>query len=472
MAPTPKHTSERRADRSDEENKQSRLGYASQGLRSPISRIDTEPTPSPDQRLSRSENPLLAQNGSPTTPYSSVPYSPAASAHPLDEPNQRFRYSSLTSGARSAIGAPRSRLNRTSPESSPRSPQTNEERRSSLHESRLHRQSALSTIRSSRQPSTSEVTEQARGDTERARADGTESTLSTTAPSTVWDELDDLKSRIRKLELTGKLPPSSQAAISGAAQERPRTAATTVTGLFTSPRHHRKVSTPSADTENATQNQVHPLLQSALAKAKAVLSSDVYKALEATITDALTLSTLLGVNTAPSGTVSVVNGAYSSSDRHARRKADGVCRSLTELCLALTDEELTRNRSPAGHVMNSQNQRSNGGENHTHVPSPSYTRAASHEPEGLERRQSISSRVSSRLESRRASLVNHSPGTTGTDNNLPQSSPGVHPPPSRLHRISTSLRSRRVPANEEQRESARQHTRSLSRAMKIGRAHV
>lgn len=391
-------------------------------------------------------------------------HSPAASAHPLDEPH-RFRYSTLTSGARSAIGAPRSRLSRTSPDSSPRSPSNNEGRRSSLYDSRLHRQSALSTIRSSRQPSTSEVTERARGETDRARADGTESTLSTTAPSTVWDELDDLKSRIRKLELTGKLPPSSQAAISGAAQERPRTAATTVTALSTSPRHHRKVSTPSAETDNAVQNQVHPLLQSALAKAKAVLSSDVYKALEATIADALALSTMLGVNTAPSGTVSVVNGGYSSSERHARRKADSVCRSLTELCLALTDEELKRNRSPPSHLSSAHTQRLNGGESESHAPPPSYSRAGSHEPEGLERRQSISSRVSSRLEARRASLVNPIPATAGTDPNPPQSSPNAQPPPSRLHRISASLRSRRMPTEEEQRETPSQHSRSLSRAL-------
>lgn len=407
---------------------------------------------------------MLSQNGSPTVPYSANPHSTAASAHPLDEPH-RFRYSSLTSGARSTIGAPRSRLSRTSPDSSPRSPSNNEERRSSLYDSRLHRQSALSTIRSSRQPSTSEATERARGEIDRARVDGTESTLSTTAPSTVWDELDDLKSRIRKLELTGKLPPSSQAAISGAAQERPRTAATTVTAVSTSPRHHRKVSTPSAEADNAVQNQVHPLLQSALAKAKAVLSSDVYKALEATITDALTLSTMLGANTAPSGTVSVVNGGYGSSERQTRRKADSVCRSLTELCLALTDEELRRNRSPPSHPSSAHTQRLNG-ESESHAPTPSYARAGSHEPEGIERRQSISGRVSSRLEARRASLVNPTSGTAGTDPNLSQSSPNAQPPPpSRLHRMSTSLRSRRVPADEEHREMPSQHSRSLSRVL-------
>jgi len=407
---------------------------------------------------------LHSQNSSPTIPYSSIPHSFAASAHPLDEPN-RFRYSSLTTGARSTVGAPRSRLGRTSPETSPRSPPTNGDLFASVQDSRRHRRSTLSTVRSSREPSASEATERVLADAERARLDGTESTLSTTAPSTVWDELDDLKSRIRKLEITGKLPPSSQAAISGVNQERPRTATTTPT---TSPRHYRKASIPSADAENAVQNPVHPLLQSALTKAKAVLTSDVYMALEATIGDALALSTMLGVNTAPSGSMSVVNGVYSSPERHARRKADSVCRGLTELCLALTDEQLKRGgarSSPTGGAQ--QPQRSNGGVTGSAAPTYTYQRAPSHEPEGverLERRQSTSSRLPSRLEARRASLISQSPGTPVTDTKPAPSSPGAAPPPSRLHRISTSLRTRRPPADEENRETATPHNRSLSRA--------
>ncbi|KAJ6106304.1 hypothetical protein N7512_009821 [Penicillium capsulatum] len=424
--------------------RRSRLGYSGPSLRSPTSRFDPEQTPSPDQRLNNADDPLLSQNGSPTIPYSSATYSPAASAHPLDEP-ARFRYSTLNSGARSTIGVPRSRLSRTSPETSPRSPAINGERRSSLHDSRL-RHSALSTIRSSRQPSASEATERVRAEPEKPRADGTESTLSTTAPST--------------LELTGKLPPSSQAAMTGVAQERPRTAATTVTALSTSPRHYRKVSTPSADADSALQSQVHPILQSALEKAKAVLGSDVYAALEVTINDALTLSTILGVNTAPSGTVSVVNGGYSSSDRHARRKADSVCRSLTELCLTLTDEQLKKNQSPPR-----QSQRANSGDTETLRPGSAYQRSSSHEPENVERseRRQSTSRISSRLESRRASLAKPSPGTA-TETSSAQS-PTIPTPPSRLHRISTSLRSRRLPVDEQGGETPSPHSRSLSRAV-------
>ncbi|KAJ5933419.1 hypothetical protein N7454_005748 [Penicillium verhagenii] len=447
--------------------RRSRVGYSSGSLRSPTTR-DEEYTPSPDHRPNNVDNPLHSQNGSSTLQYTSVPHSPAASAHPLED-SSRFRYSGLTSGARSTIGVTRSRLGRISPETSPRSPVVNRdheprERRASLHESRFHRNSGLSSVRSSRGLSTSEVTERAQDDTEKARVDETESNLSTTAPSTVWDQLDDLKSRIRKLELTGKLPPSSQAAISGS-NDRPRTAATTMTALSTSPKHYRKASSPSMESENTVQNHVHPILQSALAKAKMVLNNDVYAALEVTIADALALSTMLGVSTAPSGSVSVVNGGYGSSERHARRKADSVCRSLTELCLALTDAELKRCRpsSSQGPTSTSTLQpRANGSEVESLRPTSSY-RATSHEPEGLERRPSTN-RISSRLEARRASVANPSPGSTVEPK--PAQSPNLPTPPSRLHRISTSLRSRRAPATEDTGlETPNPHSRSLSRAI-------
>ncbi|KAJ5903088.1 hypothetical protein N7504_005471 [Penicillium tannophilum] len=441
--------------------RRSRLGHSSGSLRSPTAR-DEEHTPSPDHRPSNFDSPLHLQNGS-TLSYNPVPHSPAASAHPLDD-SSRFRYSSL-SGARSTIGAPRSRLSRTSPETSPRSPAVSREhqpreRAASLHESRLYRHSGLSTVRGSRQPSTSEATERALDDVEKSRADGSESNLSTTAPSTVWDQLDDLKSRIRKLELTGKLPPSSQAAISGA-NERPRTAATTMTAVSTSPRHYRKASSPSMEAETPVQNQVHPILQSALAKAKMVLSNDVYAALEVTITDALALSTTLGANAAPSGSVSVVNGGYSSPERHARRKADSVCRSLTELCIALTDGELKRRRPSSSQGTTSQSQRANGSEVEPSRPTSSY-RAPNHEPENVERRPSTN-RISSRLEARRASVANPSPGSI--TESKPAQSPNLPTPPSRLHRISTSLRSRRVPTEDAAVETPNPNSRSLSRAM-------
>ncbi|KAJ5534564.1 hypothetical protein N7527_000818 [Penicillium freii] len=435
--------------------RRSRLGYSSQSLRSPT----TEQTPSPDQRYSNIDSPLHFQNDSPTAPYSSI-HTPASSAHPLDDAN-RFRYSSLGSGARSAVGVPRSRFSRTSPETSPRTPSAAEEqeRRSSINDPRINRHSGLSTIRSSRQPSASEVTGRPRADTERSRADGTESTLSTTAPSTVWDELDDLKDRIKKLELTGKLPPSSSAAMYTPTNERPRTANTAITTLSSSPKQRRKTSASIADTEHSP---VHPILQSALAKAKVVLSGDVYTSLEATITDALNLSTALGVNTAPSGTASVVNGGYTSPERHARRKADSVCRSLTELCLALTDEQLKSARPSSSRETSVQPQLSNGTGVDARMSIPTYQRNGNLEPEGVERRHSTT-RISSRLDARRASLVNASPGNT-TDKQSPNQSPSISNPTSRLNRMSSSLRSRRLTIGEESGETESPHSRSVSRA--------
>lgn len=329
-----------------------------------------------------------------------------------------------------------------------------------MNDPRIHRHSGLSTIRSSRQPSATEVTGRRRANTERSRADETESTLSTTAPSTVWDELDDLKDRIKKLELTGKLPPSSSAAMYTPTNERPRTANTAITTLSSSPRNHRKSSVSAADTE---LSPVHPILQSALAKAKLVLSGDVYSSLEATITDALNLSTALGVNAAPSGTASVVNGGYSSPERHARRKADSVCRSLTELCLALTDEQLKNHRPSSSRETNVQPHLSNGTGPDTRLSMPTYQRNGLQEPEGLERRHSTT-RISSRLEARRASLMNTSPGNTAYMKQSPTQSPGIPTPSTRLNRMSTSLRSRRLTIGEESGGSESQLGRSVSRA--------
>ncbi|CAG7992582.1 unnamed protein product [Penicillium olsonii] len=432
--------------------RRSRLGYPTQSLRSPT----TEQTPSPDQRHSNPD-PLLSQYDAPTTPYSS--HTPA-SAHPLEDPG-RLRYSSLGTGSRSTVGVPRSRFSRTSPETSPRTPSV-DERRASMHESR-HRHSGISTIRGNRQLSTSEVTERARADTERSRADGTESTLSTTAPSTVWDELDDLKDRIKKLELTGKLPPSSSAAMYNPSHERPRTANTAMTTISSSPKYHRKASVSAADTDSSYNSQVQPILQSALSKAKLVLSGEVYSSLEATITDALTLTTALGANATQLGSMPAINGGYTSPDRHARRKADSVCRSLTELCLALTDEQLKNHRPSSSRDAGGQSQLTNGTEPNPRMSVPSYQRHTTQEPEGLQRRHSTT-RISSRLDARRASLVNTSPGNLAEIKQSPTQSPGIPTPSTRLNRASTSLRSRRLTLGEENGETDSPHSRSVSRA--------
>ncbi|GJC86531.1 hypothetical protein ColLi_09369 [Colletotrichum liriopes] len=175
--------------------------------------------------------------------------------------------------------------------------------------------------------------------------EGTESTAtaSTNAPSTVWDELDDLKSRIHRLELTGKLPATSGAAMSRASDERPPTA--TNTTMSTSPKrtsgsnhpHHDAVSTTSSQRE--TQQ---PILLSAVSKSKPFLSDEVARALEVAATDALALANMMGTAGQPgpiSSGASTIGIGTNLTDRQLRRKADSICRSLTELVLALRNDD-------------------------------------------------------------------------------------------------------------------------------------
>lgn len=170
--------------------------------------------------------------------------------------------------------------------------------------------------------------------------EGTDSTTSTAAPSTVWDELEELKSRIHRLELTGKLPPTSSAAISRASDERPPTAHTTATTLSASPKRGTPSAVQSTETPSLPKDS-HPLLHSALAKSKDFLVSEVYDALETATVDALALAAMMGTAGQPgpisSGTSNIGSNSGTVTDRQLRKKADSICRSLTELCLALSE---------------------------------------------------------------------------------------------------------------------------------------
>ncbi|KAL5094441.1 hypothetical protein Trisim1_007026 [Trichoderma cf. simile WF8] len=178
-------------------------------------------------------------------------------------------------------------------------------------------------------------------DPEAGNAEGTESTTSTNAPSTVWDELDELKSRIHRLELTGKLPPTSAAALIKASEERPPTATTTVTTMSLSPKKSAAGQQTDAGSSTSSQREAHSNLHSALTKIKTILSPEVYRALETAANDALALSSMMGTPGQPgpiSGSASVVGGIGGGpaiTDRQLRRRTDSVCRSLTELCIAL-----------------------------------------------------------------------------------------------------------------------------------------
>ncbi|KAI5804327.1 hypothetical protein EDC01DRAFT_627189 [Geopyxis carbonaria] len=156
------------------------------------------------------------------------------------------------------------------------------------------------------------------------------STVSTTAASSVWDELDDLKSRIRRLEITGRMPASGAGAASNSSGDRPRTATTTVTTVSSSPRRGETGVSPTTSTFTGAPSMSHPLLNAALSKAKPMIAPEIFKHLELASKDALSLADTVGA--ASTGASSSVG-----TDRLARRKVDSMCRSLTELCIALTE---------------------------------------------------------------------------------------------------------------------------------------
>lgn len=174
--------------------------------------------------------------------------------------------------------------------------------------------------------------------------EGTESTASTTAPSTVWDELDEIKSRIHRLELTGKLPSTSSAAMHKALEERPPTA--TNTTVSTSPKQPSGGAMLHNDASSTTSShkETQPLLVSALGRSKGVLSDEVNQALENAASDAVALLAMMGTAGMPgpiSSGASTIGAGGTLTDRQLRRRAEGICRSLTELVIQLNGEATT-----------------------------------------------------------------------------------------------------------------------------------
>ena len=299
-------------------------------------------------------------------------------------------------------------------------------------------------------------------DPQTPHAEGTESTVSTTAPSTVWDELEDMKSRIRKLEITGKLPASSNAAMSNTFRERPPTATTTVTTTSLSPKRHNMNSvSPEASTVKAPEvANVHPLLHAALVKTKPVINANLYKALEATASDALTLAAMAGSASGQgvSPNAASIAGTSNGIDRRLRRKADNMCRSLTELCIALSEEtqetEIAVGRTRPG----SKDGSIAAQPNESAFQDLRSFRASSDDPQ-----YRSSSRVMSRLEARRTSLaLGSSPLSRRESPQDPNTAiQAVSPGSGRLDRMSSVIHHNR--ASDDQRDTTTSR-RPLSRA--------
>ncbi|KNG48473.1 hypothetical protein TW65_04736 [Stemphylium lycopersici] len=306
-----------------------------------------------------------------------------------------------------------------------------------------------------------------------SRADGTESHGSTGPAASVWDELDELKSRIRKIEMGGKIPSTSGAIVSQASADRPRTANTSATTVSSSPNQQRKSnlspseSTVGTNTTNTntnttttttttTTNKTHPLLREALAKARQHISPAVYRTLEATASEALALAEMSG-SAGPQGTLhsasSIANGAV-VSDRQVRRKADNLCRSLTELCIAMCDTK-TGLASPAFRSNTAAISRRPS----VQINGDSPTIRESIEPESNTISSVSPSRAMSRIEARRSSMLATGDNVSQRHSQEPYDDRQT---PSRIQRAGTSLHRTRTSVEEEDEDPI---FRAPSRAM-------
>lgn len=147
------------------------------------------------------------------------------------------------------------------------------------------------------------------------------------ASASMWDELEAIKRRIRQLEL-------SHPSISG---ERPHTRGTT--NSSSSPQRSSPFpSQAGTSITSASSPSSYPLLNAAITKVKASgLSIDIAQAIESTAQECISLAML--ANPDPS--------SQPPSPRAIRKRVDGVCRGLTELCLALADQQQLSMRQQA-----------------------------------------------------------------------------------------------------------------------------
>ena len=174
--------------------------------------------------------------------------------------------------------------------------------------------------------------------------DGLDSEVSTAATSTVWDELNELKSRMRKLESSGGKSRYHSSAEPG---DRPKTAATTANTFNSASRRSSNNdhlsptwSRPRPLSQDLTDS--NPLLHSALRKARLVIERDVFNALEASASDALQMATLARAENSNDASSSLTTDTSTQSQKQILRKADNLCRSMTELCIVLCEQKRTR----------------------------------------------------------------------------------------------------------------------------------
>jgi hypothetical protein len=300
-----------------------------------------------------------------------------------------------------------------------------------------------------------------------------------TAQSAVWDEMPELKSHVNRLD-HGRAFHSSGGAGSNGSQERPRTATTTVTTISSSPKLPMGMKTGIMSDSKLTPEaaNIHPLLHQSLARCKPILNPVMYRSLEKAASDALEMA-VWARTSGPNGSIyssaSAINGV--SGDRQLRRKADNLCRNITDLCVTLSEgHEQPNQRASSTSFGQRRESRDYSTPTHTSTePAPkSYSRQASVEPEEA---RPTPSRALERVEARRASLMsNATPASSPREAvapaipasqrsshlELPKSSP-ITPSTSLLRSGTSLLRSRRTAIVDDDEET--RSNRPISRAV-------
>lgn len=172
-----------------------------------------------------------------------------------------------------------------------------------------------------------------------SHTDGINSEASTQGTSTVWDDIDDLKERLRRLETSGGLSGNASEI-----NERPRTGNTQTTSSNSTSFSHGENFSPTIKARSSRSpatSKLHPLLRSALAKSHNRSAPAIYQALESSANDALELAAM-------SRFEGEEEDDASQTRKRMIRKADNLCRSLTELCIALCDESNIRSAPTNG----------------------------------------------------------------------------------------------------------------------------
>ena len=217
-------------------------------------------------------------------------------------------------------------------------------------------------------------------------------------------KMPDAKSHLHRLDHSRTFQSSGGTGSNGSG-ERPRTATTTVTTVSSSPKVALGSNLGIADPRlgGPEASNIHPLLHQSLDRCKPILSPTLYRALSNAASDALEMavSSRGGGNGSVYANSSATGGI--ASDRQLRRRADNLCRNLTDLCIALI-ESSPESANRASALANRRQSRELSAPPQIPEARSVYSRQASVEPGERERRPTPS-RALERVEARRASLM-------------------------------------------------------------------